>query len=49
MDGHRGYYAKCNKTEKDNLFDLTYMWNLKNETNKTETDNIDTKSKRVVA
>ena len=32
MDGHRGYYAKCNKSnqERQVLCDFTHMWNIKN-------------------
>ena len=34
MDGPWGYYAKWNKSERERqmLYDLTYMWNLKNTT-----------------
>ena len=34
MDGARGYYAKQNKLvgERQILYDLTHMWNLRNET-----------------
>ena len=33
-DGLRGHYAKWNKSERERwiLFDITYMWNLKNTT-----------------
>ena len=35
MDGHGGYYAKWNKSdrERQTLYDITYMWHLKNTTN----------------
>ena len=35
MDGPWGYYAKWNKLDKERqiLYDITYMWNLKNKTN----------------
>ena len=42
MDGPWGYYAKWHKTEKDKiLYDLTYMWNIKKQTNPKflDTDN----------
>ena len=29
MDGLGGHYAKWNKSEKEILYDITYMWNLK--------------------
>ena len=29
MDGVGGYYAEWNKSEKEMLHDITYMWNLK--------------------
>ena len=34
-DGHRGYYAKWNKSDRERqiLYDLTYMWNLTDITN----------------
>ena len=34
MDGLGGYYAKWNTSdrEKQILYDITYMWNLKNTT-----------------
>ena len=28
MDGHRGYYAKWNNSDKDKTYDFIYMWNL---------------------
>ena len=41
MDGPRKYHTKWSKSEKDK-YDITYMWNLKNNINesiyKTETD-----------
>ena len=37
MDGPRDYHTKQNKSE-DKYHDITYMWNLKNDTNETETD-----------
>ena len=33
MDGSKGYYAKENKSEKDNII-LTYLWNLVHKINK---------------
>ena len=32
MDGLGGYYAKQNKSDRERqiLYDITYMWNLKN-------------------
>ena len=32
MDGHGGYYAKLNKSDRERqiLYDITYMWTLKN-------------------
>ena len=35
MDGLGGYYAKWNKSHRERqiLYDITYMWNLKNKTN----------------
>ena len=42
MDGPRHYHTKQNKLEKQIPYDITYMWNLKNDTNeciyKTEMD-----------
>ena len=44
MDGPRAYHTKWSKSEKERQipYDITYMWNLKNNTNesiyKTETD-----------
>ena len=44
MDGNRDYHTKWSKSERDRqiLYDITYMWNLKINTNeliyKTETD-----------
>ena len=44
MDEPRDYHTKWSKSEKERqiLYDITYMWNLKNNTNesiyKTETD-----------
>ena len=45
MDGLRGYYAKWNKSDRERqmLYDITYVWNLKkiqqtNEYNKKEAD-----------
>ena len=34
MDGTRGYYARWNKSirERQLSYDLTHMWNLRNET-----------------
>ena len=31
MDGFGGYYAKWNKSDRERqiLYDITYMWNLK--------------------
>ena len=40
MDGHRDYHSKW--SQRQISYDITYMWNLKNDTNgliyKTETD-----------
>ena len=35
QDGLGGYYAKWNKSDRQRqiLYDITYMWNLKNKTN----------------
>ena len=35
MDGLGGHYAKWNKSDRERqiLYDITYMWNLKNKTN----------------
>ena len=35
MDGLGGYYAKWNKLDRERhiLYDITYVWNLKNKTN----------------
>ena len=44
MDGLREYHIKCSKSEGERqiLYDIIYMWNLKYNTNesiyKTETD-----------
>ena len=44
MDGPRDYHAKWSKSDRERqiLCDITYMWNLKYDTNesiyKTETD-----------
>ena len=44
MDGPRDYHTKWSKSERDRkiLYDITFMWNLKNDTNeliyKTEAD-----------
>ena len=44
MDGPRDYHAKWSKLdrERQKSYDITYMWNLKNDTNeliyKTDTD-----------
>ena len=44
MDGPRDYHTKWSKSERERQtpYDITYMWNLKYETNeliyKTETD-----------
>ena len=42
MDGPRDHHTKWNVTEKQILYDITYMWNFKNNTNesiyKAETD-----------
>ena len=44
MDGPRDYHTKRSKSERERQtpYDLTYMWNLKYDTNehiyKTETD-----------
>ena len=38
VDESRGYYVKWNKSDRERQipYDFTYMWNLKNKTNKTE-------------
>ena len=35
MDGLGGHYAKWNKSDRERqiLYDITHMWNLKNTTN----------------
>ena len=44
MDGPRDYHTKGSKSERERQisYDITYMWNLKNDTNEliyeTETD-----------
>ena len=44
MDGPREYHTKWSKSDRERYmpYDITYMWNLKNNTNesvyKTETD-----------
>ena len=44
MDGSRDYHTEWCKSDRERqiLYDITYMWNLKNNTNefiyKTETD-----------
>ena len=40
MDRPSGYYATCSKSDRERQipYDFTYMWNLKNETNKMKTD-----------
>ena len=43
LNGLREYYTcELNQTKKDKYYDITYMWNLKNNTSdsvyKTETD-----------
>ena len=46
MDGLRGYYDKGYKydRERQTPYDFTYMWNLKNKTNKENKMKIDRKS-----
>ena len=41
VNGHRGHYTKWNKLdrERQTLYDFTYMWNLKNKTNKQTQQN----------
>ena len=36
MDGLGGYYAKWNKSDRERqiMYDITYMWNIKNTTDK---------------
>ena len=53
MDGLKGHYAKCNKsdTERQILYDITDMWNLKNTTseyNKKRSRLTDIENKLVV-
>ena len=44
MDGPRDHHTKQSKSDRERqiLYDITYMWNIKNNTNeliyKTETD-----------
>ena len=40
MDELGGHYAKWNKSDRERqiFYDFTCMWNLKNKTNRTETD-----------
>ena len=40
MDGPTRYYIKLNKSDRERQmsYDFTYMWNLKNKTNKTESE-----------
>ena len=43
MDGPRDYHTKWSKSDRERqVYDITYMWNLKSDTNKliykTETD-----------
>ena len=33
MDGHRDYHNKWSKSERQIPYDITYMWNLKYDTN----------------
>ena len=33
MDGHRDYYIKRSKSDKDRCYVISFMWNLKNSTN----------------
>ena len=33
MDGHRDYYTKRSKSDKDRYYMISFMWNLKNSTN----------------
>ena len=55
MDGARGYYATCNKSDRERQipYDLICMWNLKNKTNELTSLKrnrlIDTENKQVVA
>ena len=36
MEGLEGYCGRCNKSDREReiLYDITYMWNIKNKTNK---------------
>ena len=40
MDGPRDYHTEWSKLERERQtpYDVTYMWNLKYDTNETETD-----------
>ena len=55
MDGLEEYYAKWNKADRERkiLYDITYMWNLKNSTHelryKVGTDSQTYKNKLIVA
>ena len=51
MDGPRGYYAKCNDSDRERQipYDLTYMQNLKNKRNKTKNGLLGIENKLVVA
>ena len=36
VDGPREYYTKWSKSDRERqIYDVTYMWNLKNNTNKS--------------
>ena len=54
MDGHRDYHTEWSKThrERQMLYDITYMWNFKNNTNefinKTETESQTLKKKKLI-
>ena len=53
MDGPWEHYAKLNKSDRERqiLYDLTYMWNLKKQKQKQKTPNelTDTENKLVVS
>ena len=53
MDAIRDYYTKWSKSERQILYDITYMWSLKYGKNEpiyeTETDSTDKENRLVVA
>ena len=49
MDGLGGYYAKWNKSDRKRqlLYDITYMWNLKNQTREYNKNKADSQIQRM--